>query len=189
MLAAKTDTEAVRSLHAAGRNDSQIAAVLGWDRGTVGQMRRRLGLPVAFDRATQGRKFVRLAIATRLDRMDTARREFAARYGLPSDLKATQVDVILVLLDGPATAEMLAERCSRGKGGSYRPGFDRFRCDPRSGRNNYLTDLCRRGLITRIPGRRGKGNGSGWGFGLYMLTAACLDLLVANLQPEGSPRP
>lgn len=170
----------VRRLWEAGRTDGEIARSLGTDRKTARKYRLRLGLPARWTPADAIRRLSAGGLIEARTAANAARRAgLATRYGLPADLAPVQVQVLLALAAGPLAAAALADRCGRSDGPGYRTPYHRFN-HARVGGKNYLTDLRRRGLIAYLPGRRGEGNGSGRGAGVYLLTAAAMDLLTAK---------
>jgi hypothetical protein len=158
----------------------EIAAALGTDRKSARNYRLRLGLPSRWDRAADAKARVAAGWLAHRDRVLAARRaELAARYGLPADLPPAQVRVVLALAGGPLPAAALADRCGRADRPCYPTPFHRFNCRVVPGRN-HLSALVRRGLVARTEVTRGKGNGRGRGPGVYLLTAAAMDLLTAK---------
>jgi len=169
-------------------SDAEMARRLGVGPRTVCTMRARLGLPSWYARgrlnAAQraARREAMLAALARAGseslrqrgRGTAARRraDLAGRYGLPPDLFVTQIRATLALAGGPMTASQLAAALG------LRPGGYRSFTTPQT-RGNYLTDLCRRGLVARVPVDRGRGNRSGRGESLYLLTPLAMGLLAA----------
>lgn len=171
---------AVRRLWEAGLTDRAIARELGTDRKTARKYRLRLGLPVRWTPADLMRQRHAAGVLAVRDAAVAARRaDLAARYGLPADLPPAQVEAVLALAAGPLTADALADRCGRARRPCHRSGYARFGCPTAAGKN-HLTALRRRGLVAYLARCRGKGNGGGRGVGVYLLTAAAMDLLTAK---------
>lgn len=170
----------VRRLWEEGRTDAAIARELGTDRKTVAGYRRRLGLPPRWTLAELMRQRHAAGMLAVRDAAVAARRaELPARYGLPADLAPVQVAVVLALAGGPLTAAALADRCGRAARPCHPTPFHRF--GNRSvGGKNYLTDLRRRGLVAFVRRHKPKGSGPGRADGLFLLTAAAMDLLTAK---------
>lgn len=170
----------VRRLWEEGRTDAAIARELGTDRKTVAGYRRRLGLPARWTPAVTIRRSLAGGMLAARDEANRRRREgLATRYGLPADLAPVQVAVVLALAGGPLTAAALADRCGRAARPCHRTPFHRF--GNRSvGGKNYLTDLRRRGLVAFVRRHKPKGHGPGRADGLFLLTAAAMDLLTAK---------
>lgn len=158
-------------LHAEGKVDREIAAIMGGTFSGVRIMRQRMGLKAhgkasASFRAKQQAAYRRrcdaagvqslrqLAVVT--GRAGLRARLLAEKYGLPADLRKVQVAIVVALASGPLTANDLGDRLGRSPH-HYEPncrGYRRFNHAPLPS-GNYLTDLCNRGLITRtaVAGR------------------------------------
>lgn len=177
----------VRALHAKGLTDSQIARRMGREfrdgddgRLQVRHIRLRLNLPANVDtkpacaarRRAVRRQFQTLGLSNPNELRQRAHRRFAAQYGLPEDLRPAQVRMVLALLEGPLTLPQLKEAIgARADSGLIH----------NERKTTYQADLVGRGLAARVPngvGGRTKGPRA-----LYMLTAACLDLLASA--PKG----
>lgn len=186
----KIDPVRLAELHASKLGDRDVAAVFGCTPHAVKLARRKYGL-VAWNkelpsyRARQRENYRRRCEAAGVRSLRTlspeahvaARRRLTALYGLPGDLYAVQVAVVVALAGGPRTARELADLCGRGRA-SANP-YHRFN-NPLCGHSkNYLSDLAARGLVVSRPGLRGEGNGSGRGESVYLLTPAAMAMLAA----------
>lgn len=180
----------VRALHADGLLDGQIAGLMAdtflpGDRGCgqVRHVRGRLGLGP--NRSSEHMSAARRrGIRRQLDTLGMenpneircrAHRLFAERYGLPGDLKPAQVRIILALVAGPLTLVELKSAIG------VRPECGLLH---NAAGTSYQADLCRRGLLARVP--TGIGGSAKGPRVRYILTAACLDLLSSN--PGDPPR-
>lgn len=175
------DRDRVRALHARLLSYADIGAAVGCSVTAVKKVVRELGLTphgkrsVSFRRkmaahfrrrcAAAGVASLRHLAPEEPHRANT--RRLCRRYGLPDDLKRVEVRAVVALAAGPLAADVLADRCGRNQ--RKQGGYHRFNC-PTCDSGNYLTDLCRRGLLAAVkrPNRPT----------VYLLTAAALDLLA-----------
>lgn len=182
----KVDPGRLRELHAAGRTDAEIMAALGLARVTVRKWRGRLGLPAHGQGGAPARARKATRLCEQLSRLGVphlraanphdhaaAAARLAAGYGLPADLFPAQVRILLALAGGPAATGALADAAGRGPNRNPHHRFNYRACPGR----NYLTDLCRRGLVARAPGPKSR-PGPGRGESVYFLSPAAIDLLA-----------
>lgn len=161
----------MRSLHARGYSDAEIADKLGCERHTVGDWRRRLGLA---DNTRSERRRRRVAEKTRkqleaegLRSLGELRvkafRDRARAAGWPDDLRPRAVQVLNALWDhGPMTRRELADAIGMPWKGSRKS----LTSDDPEG--SYLAHLMRRGLVVNL-GRIAKGKGRGRSANVYSL--------------------
>lgn len=185
MTARKVDPDRLLALRQQGLLDVELCRVFGVTRKVIEKWRKRLGLP-GFTRgprlpstraklaASYRRQMAAAGVRCINDLNPDWRRkkatDLARRFGLPAELWGTQVRIVLALAAGPMTAATLARVLGRKR----QPNpFHSLNCRQVPG-GNYLTDLCRRGLVAYSPRTRGEGNGSGRAEGLYWLTVPCL---------------
>lgn len=184
----KFDHGLVRVYHAQGYSDADIAAAVGLKGvARIGRIRRRMGLTANgrhSARSVAKRRAIGLAHKARrlasggpasLYSLDGERyrrqsRQLAARYGLPEDLPRVAVGVVVALASGPRTARQLARELRRPSTNPLH--YHRFDCSHRCGlpAKNYLTGLCRLGLVSAVKRRRGETT--------YLLTPHALRLLA-----------
>jgi hypothetical protein len=173
----------VRALHADGLTDGQIARRMPtvFAPGDVGRLqarhiRRRLGLPAnkgtesycEASRQAVRNQMVSLGLANLNGLRKMAHERYAARYGLPPDLRPPQVRMVLALVNGPLTIPELKAAIGA------RPDSQVLHNEHCT---TYQADLVHRGLLARIP--TGIGGSTRGPRVRYLLTAACLDLLTS----------
>jgi hypothetical protein len=158
-------------LHAKGLTDTAIAAELGCERHTVGDHRRKLGLPAnthsAWSRrrvAARTREQLRAAgLPTLAAVRAKAFRDRASAAGWPEDLRPRAVQILNALWDrGPMTRRELAEAIGMPWKGSRKSLVSN---DPEG---NYLAHLIKRGLVINL-GRLRKASGRGHSTCVYSL--------------------
>lgn len=189
--------ERVRTLHAEGLSDPQIAArmadVFGKDGPrSVCHIRHRLGLPVhpgplleAKRRGVQTQQ-ARLGITCGGELRVFGYRQFAARQGWPDDLPPRCVQILNLLCEhGPMTARDLAGRM--GMDTSGRTCAQLLKCSAHSqlcrGHGTYTGVLLARGLIaTQRRYTSGRGKGKNTLPNVYFVTAETIALREAYLE-------
>lgn len=157
--AATIDRTLVARLHAAGHADAAIGRAVGCTPQSATRVRRRLGLP-RNPHPCRGVPNPGKA-ARALARRQAKYAALAAAYGLPADLRPTQVRMVVAMAAGPLPLARL-------------PG-----CRQQGGLS-LTADLIRRGLVAYLH-RADRGPGYGRRRpGLYALTAAALDMLCGG---------
>ncbi len=170
----------LRRLHGDGYSDAEIGKRLGTSKAIARLRRDVIGLPPQDGAAgSPFRRRLADALKGRLSDIFKAllgdepptgtMAEFARRYCLPDDLKPRQVQIVLLLLDGPTTLCSLAGRM----------GLTVTRSNPRGAAVDYVADLIRRGLVCRTP--------RGSGAQLLLLSIVALEML-ASAQRQGGGR-
>lgn len=170
----RIDVKTVRKLAAAGLTDGQIADRLGVAKTGVLRVRHRAGVPAAYDPrnppAHVKANWVRCA-ALASPKGNAAHkakhRAFAEQYGLPADMRPTEVKILLALIHGPATAADIRQRCG------WRPGRNLSASGKQGG---WLSRLIRIGYVVSVY--RSTPAGRGRLPNLYTLTLKALDLLT-----------
>lgn len=186
----------IPKLHAKGLSDREIAERLGIDRRYVNELRvKRFKLTVNEEGSMRGRH---LAVKKQLQTLgldsptqlrSRAFRLYALENGWPDDFRPREVQILNALAThGPMTAEQIAEKigmrtdlvnCVHG-GKKLLSGCNRKRPNG-SAYGTYTASLMERGMIVYIhrsspSGRRGHGRIQG----LYMLTAAAIEIIARN---------
>lgn len=177
----RVDRDRVRELHAQLLSYADIGDAIGCSVTTVRNVVREIGLvphgkrSVSFKRKMSDhfrRRCVAAGVASLRQLVPddphwANTRRLCERYGLPDDIRRVQVRVILALAAGPLPADQLADACGRNQ--RKAGGYHRFNMPSCPG-GNYLTDLCKRGLLAAVkrPNRPT----------IYLLAAHCLDLLA-----------
>lgn len=181
----------LRTRHAEGYSDAEIADELGCDRHAVGRKRHALGLPRLYGRADspwpqRGRDKVRLKTreqcrAAGVEHLGQIRsmvyRQFAVEHGWPEGIRPRAVQILHLLADrGPMTRKQICE----GLGMTWKSkNFGRNNLASNDKRGSYLADLLARGLVcyqhrSQTGGTLKTGNRIP---GLYMLTLRALEML------------
>lgn len=178
----------VKALNRAGKCDREIAEAMpetfppgpdGCSR--VAYLRRRHGLPYHRDMDAHRRSIEAqrktLGIRTMHDLRQLGWDKRAAAYGLPPGLRRRATQILIALLDGPATRRQLGDRIGA-------------KSDSRKGplkRTRYLAELEAMGLVCRVR-RHMKGHRQGGRLDdLFMLTLRAAELL-ATAARQGDPR-
>jgi CheY-like chemotaxis protein len=166
--------ERVRTLHAQGMTDGQIAKEMNdyfpgrSDRERVTAIRHRLGLPAIVlsreQRQVIGRKGREKQLAAGFEPRARRYQEFAARYNLPIETPPRAVEILLSLISGPKTRPQIEEATGKDPAGIWNALG-----------TSYIGGLERWGFIaiTKLPGASNKGPRK-----LYLLTPAAIDLLA-----------
>lgn len=154
-----------------GLSDSEVAAIVGIERRTVGDIRTKLGIP-ANGRSERFRK--RVAAKTReqcakagvknLAELKSEKvRELARKYGWPEYLSLRSIQIAEVLYRrGPMTRRQIAEAVGL-------PWKDRGTFKNRHVRgHSYMSELMQSGIVVKLD-RAIKGKGKGKSCGLYMI--------------------
>lgn len=149
--------ELVAELHAAGLCDRDIAKATGFLKRTIWKIRTKLGLrPNRQPMSDETRRKLRdnlkrvqerygVKSLRELDTGTRARRsaELAGRYGLPADLRPSQVRILLAIVQGPGTAKVICDRIGKAITGDPYHSFN----SKYGHGGNHLTDLRHRGLV------------------------------------------
>jgi hypothetical protein len=165
----------IRSLHAAGHNDSKIAKLLkgsfGFngrgDRERVTAIRRRMHLPAIQmspeERRAMGQKGRIKQIEAGENPRNKAYRLFAEKYGLPGDTPPRAVEILLALASGPKTRDDIRQMTGKDPVGLWNALG-----------TSYLAGLCTKGFVasTKLEGAKQRGPRA-----LYLLTSQAMDLL------------
>jgi hypothetical protein len=173
----------LRRMHREGYSDAEIGVELGLAPESIRDRRLRLGLDAFYsDRKRQKvatntrRQLKRAGVKTLKDLRNRARAEFAARYGLPTDLPARAVQIVLALLDGPATQAEIGRRI----GANFRNRH--LNAHAGSHGKSCLQVLRERGLVCYDPRYTSGPNGALRLPGVYMLSGVALRMLASRAQ-------
>jgi len=154
-----------------GLSDSEVAAIVGIERRTVGDIRTKLGIP-ANGRSERYRK--RVAENTRIQCQKAGVNSLAEiksqrvaglarKYGWPEHLSLRSIQIAEVLYRrGPMTRKQIAEAVGLPWKGR---GTFKNRHVPR---HSYMSELMLCGIVVKLD-RAIKGKGKGKSHGLYMI--------------------
>lgn len=186
--------EFVQEKHPLGWSDAEIAAEWGCERHTIGDIRKRLGLPSnAFSEHFRRRVAAKTAQQCRaagVPSLGALRvkvfRDRARRAGWPEDLRPRAVQILNALWDhGPMTRPELAAVIGMPWKGSRKSLVSN---DPEG---SYLAHLAKRGLVQVLKrGRKVTGKGRGASLDVYTLPFTVERLIVeeADEQQSGEGR-
>lgn len=167
-------TALLQRRHAEGWSDAEIAREYGCERHTVGNHRRKLGLPanVWSDRQRERvrRKTAEQLAAAGVSSLAEVRckafRDYARTAGWPEDLRPRAVQILQALwTHGPMTRRQIADAIGMPWKGSRKSLVSN---DPEG---SYLAHLQARGLVVRTS-RIVRGKGRGRSVHIYMLPLA-----------------